>query len=128
MIQRMASEIGLDLSRRYDNSDPDSGKADMFRWNDLRTRAFMIINDHRQVKCTSPSALMFAVLTCVSRFCTFSGRVPMDLSHFELDDAELDEVTCLGRHQSAASLAAFYHLYLFDVRNSSVLLDPTTYD
>jgi hypothetical protein len=52
MIQRMASEIGLDISRRYDNSDLDSGTADKFRWNDLRTRAFMIINEHRQVKCT----------------------------------------------------------------------------
>ncbi|RFU31591.1 hypothetical protein B7463_g4710, partial [Scytalidium lignicola] len=78
MIQRMASEIGLNLSRRYDNGDSDSGKADKLR------------------------------------FSTFSGRVPTDLPHFELDDAELDEVTRLGRHQSAASLAAFYHLYLFD--------------
>jgi hypothetical protein len=52
----------------------------------------------------------------------------MDLSRFELDDAELDEVTCLGRHQSAASFPAFYHLYLFDVRNFSVLLDPTTHN
>jgi hypothetical protein len=128
MIQRMASEIGLDISRRYDNSDLDSGTADKFRWNDLRTRAFMIINEHRQVKCTFPSALMFVVLTCVSRFSTFSGRLPMDLSRFELDDAELDEVTYLGRHQSAASFPAFYHLYLFDVRNFSVLLDPTTHN
>jgi hypothetical protein len=45
----MASEIGLSLSRRHDreDSDTDKDKDDKLRWNDLRTRAFMIINEYR---------------------------------------------------------------------------------
>lgn len=48
MIPRMASEIGLNLPRRYDNnSDLDAERAEQLRWNDLRTRGFMILNEHR---------------------------------------------------------------------------------
>lgn len=48
MIPRMASEIGLDLPRRYENiTDLDPDKADKLRWNDLRTRCFIIINEYR---------------------------------------------------------------------------------
>jgi hypothetical protein len=47
----MASEIGLSLSRRHDregtDTDADKDKDDKLRWNDLRTRAFMIINEYR---------------------------------------------------------------------------------
>lgn len=50
MIPRMGFEIGLNLSRRYDdNDDLDPEKAEKFWWNDLRTRGFMIINEYRQV-------------------------------------------------------------------------------
>lgn len=57
-----------------------------------------------------------------SSFFTFSGRQPMDLSQFELNDTELDEVTRLCRDRSAVSLAALYHLFLLDVRRNFVLV------
>lgn len=43
----MASEIGLNLSRRHKRIDLDVEKANKLRWNDLRTRAFMINNEYR---------------------------------------------------------------------------------
>jgi hypothetical protein len=46
----MASEIGLNLSQRYDTNDPDIDKVEKLRWNDLRTKAFMIINEYRWAK------------------------------------------------------------------------------
>lgn len=52
-------------------------------------------------------------------FFTFSGRELMELSHFELEDSEVDEITRLGPHHPGSTLPAFYHLYLFDVRQLS---------
>ncbi|KAL1844933.1 hypothetical protein VTK73DRAFT_1485 [Phialemonium thermophilum] len=95
MFPRMAGEIGLTLPRRYDgHSGLDPEQAEKFRWNDIRTRAFMVINEYR--------------------FFTYSGRRPMDLSDLELDDEAIEKVTRLSRERSAVSLAAYYHLYLFD--------------
>ncbi|KAF4469436.1 hypothetical protein FALBO_3656 [Fusarium albosuccineum] len=94
MIPRMASEIGLNVPRRYEHIYLDKAKAEALRWNDLRTRAFIIINEYR--------------------FFTYSGRTPMDLSHFEFNDSELEELTTMSREKSAVSLAALYHLFLFD--------------
>ncbi|KAJ3542353.1 hypothetical protein NM208_g4149 [Fusarium decemcellulare] len=74
--------------------EQDKAKAEALRWNDLRTRAFIIINEYR--------------------FFTYSGRNPMDLSHFEFNDSELEELTAMSREKSAVSLAALYHLFLFD--------------
>lgn len=52
MIPRMASEIGLHLPSKYDSDDaqgidPDPDETNMVRLNDIRTRAFMIISEHR---------------------------------------------------------------------------------
>ena len=63
------------------------------------------------------------ILTPPHRFFEYSGRSPMDLSNFELKDTELDEVTRLSRDRSAVSLAAFYHLLLFQVRQQSMAVD-----
>jgi hypothetical protein len=54
-------------------------------------------------------------LTLFDRFSTYNGRQPIDLSHFELDEQELEELTRIGPHHSASTLPAFYHLYLFGV-------------
>ncbi|KAL4882335.1 hypothetical protein BJY04DRAFT_217253 [Aspergillus karnatakaensis] len=95
MIPRMAFEIGLNLSHRYDKENAhDAQRAEQLRRNDCRTKAFMIINEHR--------------------FSSFSGRNPMDLYPFELNETQLEEVMHLGWGQSTRSLAALYQLFLFD--------------
>lgn len=48
MIPRMASEIGLNLPRHYDESkDLNSEKVEKLQWNDIRTRGFIILNEYR---------------------------------------------------------------------------------
>lgn len=47
MVPRMAAEIGLSLSHRYDGDGCDTAEAEKLRNNNCRTRAFMIINEHR---------------------------------------------------------------------------------
>lgn len=48
IIPRMASEIGLDHHRHYDGgSELDPDQIDRLQLNDLRTRAFMVINEYR---------------------------------------------------------------------------------
>ncbi|KAJ4177011.1 hypothetical protein NW755_014098 [Fusarium falciforme] len=93
MIPRMAAEIDL-MSHTprgvEQDADPD---LETQGWNCLRTRAFMILNEYR--------------------FFTFSGRAPVNLSYFELDDHEIDEITRLGADHPSSSLPALYHLYLF---------------
>jgi hypothetical protein len=54
-------------------------------------------------------------LTPFGRFSTYNGRQPIDLSHFELDEQELEELTKIGPHHPASTLPAFYNLYLFGV-------------
>lgn len=49
----------------------------------------------------------------------------MDLAPFELDNNELDTVTHLYWGPSCISLAALYHLFLFDV---SQYLNPHVFD
>lgn len=40
----------------------------------------------------------------------------MDLTQFELNDAEMGQIQTLRPGHSAASVPALYHLLLFDVR------------
>lgn len=95
MIPRMASEIGLNLPRHYDESkDLNSEKVEKLQWNDIRTRGFIILNEYR--------------------FFTYSGRQSMDLSQFELTETEVEELTRQCQERSMSSLAAFYHLFLFE--------------
>lgn len=48
MIPRMAAEIGLNLPRGQGNdSDMNTEDDERLRINDIRTRAFMIISEHR---------------------------------------------------------------------------------
>ena len=44
-MSRMAHEIGLDRPRRYE--DADVAITDKLRLNDIRTRAFMLVNEYR---------------------------------------------------------------------------------
>ncbi|KAF4967389.1 hypothetical protein FSARC_5047 [Fusarium sarcochroum] len=94
MIPRMATEIGLSRSRIYDCSDGDSDEMERLQLNDIRTRAFIIINEYR--------------------FFTYSGRSPMDLSEFELTNAELEQLVSLSHHSSCRSSVALYQLFIFD--------------
>ncbi|KAM5349144.1 hypothetical protein ACJ41O_008967 [Fusarium nematophilum] len=48
-----------------------------------------------------------------SRFFTFSGRAPLDMSYFELQEADIDCISALGADHPSSSLPALYHLYLF---------------
>ncbi|KAM5362281.1 hypothetical protein ACJZ2D_012636 [Fusarium nematophilum] len=94
MIPRMAAEIGLASSAaRSHCEDSLDQAANDHRWNDLRTRAFMILNEYR--------------------FFTFSGRAPLDMSYFELQEADIDCISALGADHPSSSLPALYHLYLF---------------
>ena len=55
MIPRMAAEIGLNLPCRYSNSpEMDAEEVKVLRKNDIRTRAFIIINEHRYVSMWPP--------------------------------------------------------------------------
>lgn len=56
------------------------------------------------------------VLSFALSFSTFSGRISMDLSNFELDDTELEKVISLCKEKSTPSPGAMYQLFLFDVR------------
>jgi hypothetical protein len=47
MIARMAAEIGLTSPSRAVPSRTDDQNANERRWNDLRTRAFLILNEYR---------------------------------------------------------------------------------
>lgn len=48
LFQRMATEIGLHVPRKYDNnSGLDADKVSQLRRNDLRTRVFLILNEYR---------------------------------------------------------------------------------
>ena len=48
MIPRMAEEVGLAIPQRYEApAGIEAEKIEALRWNDLRTRAFIIINEHR---------------------------------------------------------------------------------
>lgn len=94
MIPRMAAEIGLHLPRSYNNAETSSEEVESLRMNDVRTRAFMIISEHR--------------------FFTFSGRPAMDTAEFELSDQELQEVTDQVHGQEHLALGAAYHLMVFD--------------
>jgi hypothetical protein len=49
MIPRMAMEIGLNLPRQYSKGNLDSETVAKFRLNDIRTRGFIILNEHRYV-------------------------------------------------------------------------------
>jgi hypothetical protein len=116
MIPRMAAEIGLHLPCRYSiGPEMSAEEVEILRKNDIRTRAFIIINEHRYVSIwppeLDPCALIFH-----SSFFTFSGRPAMDTSQFELTEVELDEITDYNGDQTFTSLAASYHLFLFDVR------------
>ena len=42
----------------------------------------------------------------------------MDLSQFELTETEVEELTRQCQERSMSSLAAFYHLFLFEVCRS----------
>jgi hypothetical protein len=90
----MGSAIGLNLHRRYDEKEFGAEKAEQLCWNDLRSRAFMIINEYRCVLLhASTSRLRHPIRLS---FFTFSGRHPIGLSNFELNDAELDELFPIG--------------------------------
>ncbi|KAJ0426797.1 hypothetical protein BJY00DRAFT_306793 [Aspergillus carlsbadensis] len=95
MIPRMAAEIGLGPATAHTHSRGSTGRSfdDPDYWNALRTRAFMILNEYR--------------------FFTFSGRCPLDLSYFELEKAEIDQISTIGADHPSASLPALYHLYIF---------------
>ena len=49
------------------------------------------------------------------RFFTFSGHVPVDISHFELDELEINMINALGAKHPFSCLPAFYNLYLLQV-------------
>ncbi|OCF41066.1 hypothetical protein I317_05077 [Kwoniella heveanensis CBS 569] len=99
MIPRMATEIGLHLPKRWkrrrDQQETVQQRElrERMRLNELRTRAFMVINEYR--------------------FHVHSGRKLMDLSPLELTSEEIQEITKLGPYHHAVSLPAFYEQYLF---------------
>ncbi|QKD59994.2 uncharacterized protein FOBCDRAFT_243784 [Fusarium oxysporum Fo47] len=49
----------------------------------------------------------------IYRFSTFSGRAPLDMSYFELQEADIQSISALGADNPSSSLPALYHLYLF---------------
>ncbi|KAJ0141356.1 Zinc-type alcohol dehydrogenase-like protein [Fusarium oxysporum f. sp. albedinis] len=93
MIPRMAAEIGLGGSGSRGHSETSLDQVADDHWNELRTRAFMILNEYR--------------------FSTFSGRAPLDMSYFELQEADIQSISALGADNPSSSLPALYHLYLF---------------
>ncbi|EWY85693.1 hypothetical protein FOYG_12810 [Fusarium oxysporum NRRL 32931] len=93
MIPRMAAEIGLGGSGSRGHSENSLDQVADDHWNELRTRAFMILNEYR--------------------FSTFSGRAPLDMSYFELQEADIQSISALGADNPSSSLPALYHLYLF---------------
>ncbi|KAJ4252333.1 hypothetical protein NW762_010931 [Fusarium torreyae] len=90
----MAIEIGLGRSSCYDCGDGDNDRMKDLRLNDVRTRAFIIINEYR--------------------FFTYSGRSPMDLSDLELTNTELDQLASQSHHSSCRSSVALYELFIYD--------------
>ncbi|KAL2785312.1 hypothetical protein BJX66DRAFT_343207 [Aspergillus keveii] len=110
MIPRMAADIGLWAAGAHSRSrtSGDNNRNDSKCWNELRTRAFMILNEYR--------------------FFTFSGHCPLDMSYFELQKHEIDQISTLGTDHPSASLPALYHLYLFqtEVRRRLDSLGPST--
>jgi hypothetical protein len=44
----------------------------------------------------------------------------MNISQFELNDTELEEITSCCQDHFTVSLASSYHLFLFDVRGRSI--------
>lgn len=56
------------------------------------------------------------LMSFFQRFSTFSGRAPLDMSYFELQEADIQSISALGADNPSSSLPALYHLYLFQVR------------
>ncbi|KAH7214275.1 hypothetical protein BKA60DRAFT_460776 [Fusarium oxysporum] len=53
------------------------------------------------------------LMSFFQRFSTFSGRAPLDMSYFELQEADIQSISALGADNPSSSLPALYHLYLF---------------
>ncbi|CAO2658286.1 Nn.00g060090.m01.CDS01 [Neocucurbitaria sp. VM-36] len=94
MIPRMATEIGLNRPPLA-MSKQDTTKTYQLWKNDLRTRAFLMINEYR--------------------FSIHNGRQALDLAHFELTEEELEAIAEEPAAQSGrVSPAALYDLFIFD--------------
>ncbi|KAF2108080.1 hypothetical protein BDV96DRAFT_588175 [Lophiotrema nucula] len=94
MIPRMATEIGLTRSPLAVHSKDGIESSQLWK-NDLRTRAFLVVNEHR--------------------FSTYSGRQVSDLAQFELSEEELQGIAEEpAKRYEKVPPSALYSLFLFD--------------
>lgn len=76
-------------------------------WNDLRTRAWLVVTEHRWVHQHT--------FRTNDRMISFNGLVPSNLADLELNADERKMLDEIDPDDPDASMAAAYSLYTFEV-------------